>query len=82
MNQLNLWLGGAAAVLAGGAWFTWFLSTRPILFTRLFVSQEERMVVRREIMEGGRFRRRMRRISLVQLLASLACVGVVFAFRR
>lgn len=75
---MNLWLCIAAIAFACGAWSAWFLSTRPILFTRLFVSQEQRLVVRREILDDDRFQARMRRISVIQFMVSLACCGMAF----
>jgi len=70
-----MWLAIAAAVFAVGACATWFLSSRPILFTRLFVSYEERMVVRREILEDRSFGRRLKWIGFVQFLIGLGCVA-------
>ncbi len=76
--SMNLWLCAAAIAFACGAWFVWFLSTRPILFTRLFVSQERRLVVRREILEDDQFKYRMRKLSFAQIVLCLGCLGASF----
>jgi hypothetical protein len=75
---MTRWLLIPAALFALGACAAWFLSTRPILYTRIFVSHEERPLVRREILADRRFERRMRRISALQLLIGLGCLAAAF----
>jgi len=72
------WLIVAATFLTFGAWGAWFLSTRPILYTRIFVSRDERPLVRREILDDPRFGRRMRLIGTLQLLIGLGCLAAAF----
>ncbi|HVJ66348.1 MAG TPA: hypothetical protein VM510_00110 [Caulifigura sp.] len=72
---MQLWLliaAGACAMLGIAAWY---LSTRPILYTRLFVSRDERPLVRREIMDGSDFQSRMRRNGVFLLLIGLGCLA-------
>lgn len=75
---MQLWLliaAGACAMLGIAAWY---LSTRPILYTRLFVSRDERPLVRREIMDGSHFRSGMRRNGLILLLISFGCLAAAY----
>jgi hypothetical protein len=75
---MTRWLLIPAVLFALGACAAWFLSTRPILYTRIFVSHEERPLVRREILGDRRFERRMRRIGALQLLIGLGCLAAAF----
>ena len=78
---MTLWLAVAAAIFAAGGGGAWFLSSRPILYTRLFVSYEDRMVVRREILEDPRFGTRWRGYALLQFLIAAGCMGAAFLLR-
>ena len=75
------WLLGAAALLTLAAIGAWFLATRPILYTRLFVSRDERPLVRREIMDGPEFGRRMRSYGAALLCAGLGCLAAAYFVR-
>jgi hypothetical protein len=75
---MTRWLLGAAALLTLGAIGAWLLSTRPLLYTRLFVSRDERPLVRREILDDPKFGSRLRLISTFQLLIGLGCLAAAF----
>lgn len=79
---MNLWLLIAAGACAFLGVVDWFLSTRPILYTRLFVSRDERPLVRREIMDGSDFQSRMRRNSVLLMFAAAACLAAAFATKH
>jgi hypothetical protein len=72
------WLLVLAAALVLGACAAWFLSTRPILYTRLFVPRDERPLVRREILGDPAYGRRMRRIGAVLFLGGIGCLAAAF----
>jgi hypothetical protein len=75
---MTQWLFLAAALLASAAIAAWLLSTRPILYTRLFVPRDERPLVRREILGNPDFGRRMRRIGAGLMLLGLGCFAAAF----
>jgi len=81
MTQWTQWFSVAAGVMTLGALGAWYLATRPILYTRLFVSRDERPLVRREILGNPSFGRRMRLIGTVLLLLGLACLAAAFVMR-
>ncbi len=74
--QIGLVVAAAVGALIGGG--LWYLSTRPILYTRLFVSRDERPLVRREIMDGSHFRSGMRRNGLILVLISGCCLAAAY----
>jgi hypothetical protein len=53
---------------------TWFFSTRPRLFMRVFVPREEMFAAGRQILRRDEFRRGMRLMALLQFVG----VGGVF----
>ena len=75
---MTQWLLIPAGLMVLGACIAWFLSTRPILYTRIFVSRDERPLVRREILGNPEFGRRMRRIGAALLLGGIGCLGAAF----
>jgi len=75
---MSKWLLIPAALLVFGACAAWFLSTRPLLYTRLFVSRDVRPLVRREILDDPTFGRRLRWIGALQFLIGLGCLAAAF----
>jgi hypothetical protein len=75
---MTQWLLIPAVALVLGACVAWFLSTRPLLYTRLFVSRDERPLVRREILDDPTFGRRLRWIGALQFLIGLSCLAAAF----
>ena len=75
---MERWFYAAAGALALGGACLWFLSARPILYTRLFVSHDMRLIVRREIMENTRFSRKLKRIAVVLFLFALGSAAAAF----
>ncbi len=78
---MKFWLAVASAVFALVACGAWFLSTRPILYTRLFVNDEERPLVRRDILGNPSFGRRMRWIGFLNFVIGLGCAAAAFLVR-
>ncbi len=79
MNHYLLIASGAVAAVSLGAFF---LSTRPILFTRIFVAADERPLVRREILGNPRFERKMKTIGTIQLLIAIGLGVAAFLVGR
>ena len=68
---------GCAAIAS----LTWFFSSRPRLFVRVFVPRDELFEAGRRILRCGDFRRGMRLMALIQF--SVACVfGLVWLWYR
>lgn len=78
---MTLWLLSAAAFFAVCCAGALFLSTRPILYTRIFVSHDERPLVRREILGNPAYERRMRRLGALHFTIAAGCLVAAYLLK-